>query len=149
MIITFGPLLYRVSFNRCKIRYCNLCIPPKKPINCTSLCRGGAQYHRETRSEREVHNFFSSEKGDDKTNAFVLKNKNAPFGLKALCPPQLKRQKCISTAAKCYRTDEVAILRSFVICRAELTLQRTPTVALISSFMERDGEGGEDGAMEG
>lgn len=31
----------------------------------------------------------------------------------------------------------MAILRSFVICRAALTLQRTPAVALISSFTAR------------
>lgn len=37
----------------------------------------------------------------------------------------------ISVAASSYRTDDVAILRSFVICRAELTLQQMPTVALI------------------
>lgn len=43
----------------------------------------------------------------------------------------------IPVAANSYRTDDVAILRSFVICRAELTLQRLPTVTLISSFMVR------------
>lgn len=62
---------------------------------------------------------------------------------KKLCPPPPGKHKMhafVSTAAKCYRTDEVAILRSFVICRAPLTLQRTPTVALISSFMESDGK---------
>ena len=44
----------------------------------------------------------------------------------------------ISFVANNYRTDDEAILRSFVICRPAVTLQRMPTIALISSFREKE-----------
>ena len=36
LLLAMHALLYCVSFNRCKIQYCNLCIQgPKKPIDCS------------------------------------------------------------------------------------------------------------------